>query len=291
MSKKILKAVSVITVAIFVMTLGFSAFAEEFSDITGHWAEKNIIKWSDRGVIKGYDGAFHPDDNIIRGDMAVIINRVMNYPDKAMNLFFDLRDDEYYTDAVLRLNKAGIMLGDANYVRPDDYITREEAFVMFGRVYNFKGESGTIEFADKNDISDWAIEIICGMVKNGIINGSGDNKIHPKDYITRAEVITLLNNIEEKVESVDTENPSQGNNENVNPVNPNKDNNYTPVNPRPGEKTDAEEWNKYDVDFGEEDAIGELPDWDDEDEYYGEDEGSISGAVIGAEDTETGGLW
>lgn len=296
MSKRIIKLISVITVAAFVMSLGVLAFAEEFNDISGHWAEQNVIKWSDRGVIKGYDGAFHPDDNIIRGDMAVIINRVMNYPEKSVNLFFDLRDGEYYTDAVLCLNKAGIMLGDANYVRPDDNITREEAFVMFGRVYNIKGESGNIDFADKSEISDWANEIICGMVKSGIVNGSGDNKIHPKDFITRAEVITILNNIEENLintgEKSDSVKPSDDKKDDVTPT-PQKNNGNTETDKR----------NEFEIDFGEGDAVefgsgtsghysghgGSSSDGDEGGEYGGSSE--VIEAVIGAEDTEVGTLW
>lgn len=34
----------------------------EFSDVDGHWAKQEILKWSDSGLIKGSEGLFRPDD-------------------------------------------------------------------------------------------------------------------------------------------------------------------------------------------------------------------------------------
>ncbi len=48
-----------------------------FSDVEGHWAEKQIDTWSDYGVINGYAGQFSPDNEITRGDFAVVLNKLM----------------------------------------------------------------------------------------------------------------------------------------------------------------------------------------------------------------------
>lgn len=189
---------------ICVMTCSLTSLAvnaASFSDIEGHWAQNAIEKWSEKGIIQGYDGKFNPDNSITRGDMAVILNRMMNYSEKSDNVFTDLDNNAYYTDSILKLNNAGIMFGSDGCVRPKDFITREEAFVMLNRIYNFKGDSLTTGFKDEMDISVWAKKAILAMCENKIINGS-DGKINPKLNITRAEIIQLLENISSYLNSI-----------------------------------------------------------------------------------------
>ena len=67
-----------ITVAML-LTMLPAAFAVSFADTRGHWAEDEINRWSDRGVMQSHDGDFEPNSPITRADMAVIIDRVMDY--------------------------------------------------------------------------------------------------------------------------------------------------------------------------------------------------------------------
>ncbi len=49
-----------------------------FKDTNGHWAEKEIDKAVNSGILNGYpDGTFKPDNTITRAEMAVIINRIL----------------------------------------------------------------------------------------------------------------------------------------------------------------------------------------------------------------------
>ena len=196
-SKQIKRVVSGVLAIAVIAISSFSVSAAKFSDTGNHWAERVIDKWSEKGVIRGYDGKFSPDLPIIRGDFAVIISRVISGAGESdlENVFSDLNTDTYYSNAVLLLNKKGIMLGSDGMVRPNDNITREEAFVMLSRAYDVKGISDEISFEDGNEVSDWAYAVISSMCKNGTIKGSSDNKIHPKDSVTRAEVVQLLENI------------------------------------------------------------------------------------------------
>lgn len=58
-----------------------SGKAEEnnsFTDISGHWAEKEIERASTLGWVSGYtDGSFHPDAPITRAEAMTLINRVL----------------------------------------------------------------------------------------------------------------------------------------------------------------------------------------------------------------------
>lgn len=131
-----------ITVAML-LTMLPSAFAVSFADTRGHWAEDEINRWSDRGVIQGHDGDFEPNSPITRADMAVIIDRVMDYQTKAENNFADL-GTAYYTDPILRVAQAGVMQGDGKNVRPKANITRAEVVKLLDNmISDYITESGT----------------------------------------------------------------------------------------------------------------------------------------------------
>lgn len=179
---------------VMLLTLFPFAGAAAYQDTEGHWAEDIIDKWSNYGVLQGSDEGFAPDEPIIRGDMAVIIDRLMDYQSKADNTFSDL-GQAYYTDAVLRAAQAGVMEGSDGKVRPEEYITREEAVCMLARAMSVAGGNGLSGFADDASISSWAKSNVISFAQKGYINGQPGNLFAPQDNITRAEVIQVLDNM------------------------------------------------------------------------------------------------
>jgi hypothetical protein len=65
---------------------------------------------------------------ITRGEMALILDRIMHYQVAGKNTFTDLKTD-FYTDAILKANAAGVMLGYKENIWPTADITRQDAFV------------------------------------------------------------------------------------------------------------------------------------------------------------------
>ncbi len=189
------KLLGILISCILILSLSMGVSGAAFGDTEGHWAESVIDKWAERGIIVGFEGNFEPDAIIIRGEFAVIIDRLMKYTEMSVNDFADLDKDAYYTEAILKLNKVSVMLGYNGLISPEEYVTREEAFVMLNRAYDLGSGGAEITFDDKDEVSDWAYEAVSAMCEAGIINGNGDNKICPKDYITRAEVMQLIENI------------------------------------------------------------------------------------------------
>lgn len=57
---------------------GKAAENNSFTDISGHWAEKEIERAATLGWVSGYtDGSFHPDAPITRAEAMTLINRVL----------------------------------------------------------------------------------------------------------------------------------------------------------------------------------------------------------------------
>ena len=190
--KKILSLIVVFAT----MTQILPAFASgsTYADIENHWAKDSIEEWSGYGVINGYNNEFRPNDYITRGELAVILDRIMGYEQKAKNNFIDL-DEAFYTEAILKANRADIIKGDGYMVRPRYNVTREEASVMIARALHFDtSRTENTDFKDDQAISSWAKSSVYILHQKGIVKGTDENNFLPKSNIKRAEVVTMLNN-------------------------------------------------------------------------------------------------
>lgn len=168
------------------------AYAINYSDIQGHWAYNSIEKLSNYGLIAGYEGKFRPNDSITRGELAVIIDRVMGYTTESRTRFSDL-DNEFYKQPILRANNAGIISGYGDMVRPKDPITREEAAAMLSRAFHLTdGSLPSGKFKDNSLISDWARGSVGTLANKGFITGDNKGNFNPKANITRGEVTSIL---------------------------------------------------------------------------------------------------
>jgi hypothetical protein len=178
--------------------MSLTAFAA-YSDVSeSHWAGEAIEKWSGMGIVQGSEGQFRPGDAITRGEFAVIVDRMMRYQTQGQNVFTDL-DQQYYTEAMLKAAYAKVFQGSGGLVRPKDFITRQEAFVVLSRVLGLEAVAGDrtellgkLSFSDKDLVPDWALGAVVALSQKGVVQGT-DGKVNPLSSISRAEVITLLN--------------------------------------------------------------------------------------------------
>lgn len=166
----------------------------ELTDIKGHWAEDFINDFVSKGYIGGYDdNTFRPNNSITRAEFVKIVNRTFGFTEKATEGFKDVASNKWYYDDILIAKKAGYIDGyDDNTFRPDNLITREEASKIIATVKGYKGD-GILDFDDASQISNWAKSYVDALCDNNIINGYDDNTFKPKNRITRAETVKMLN--------------------------------------------------------------------------------------------------
>jgi len=186
---------SFIAVSVSVMMV-VSAAATLFHDTDGHWAELTVDRWSERDVVKGYDGFFRPDDPITLAEFAAILNQTMGYTERAGNIYTDL-DDEWYADPMLKAIGAGIIKGDVqNMAHPNRLLTRHEMAAILAEVFRIAPEPGRTVFLDDADIPGYAIGYINAFQKLGFVKGYetyGGFEFRPHNTLTRAEAVTLIN--------------------------------------------------------------------------------------------------
>lgn len=164
-----------------------------FQDTAGHWAQAAIDRMQGYQIVNGFGGQFRPDDTITRGEMAVVLDHVMRYQNRADNYFSDL-GQAFYTDAILKAGHAGVLQGADGKVRPNDAISREEAVVMMARAFDIETINvEPIQVPDAGGIAGWATDAISAFIDKGYV--SGTEAFRPKEPITRAETVAILNRI------------------------------------------------------------------------------------------------
>jgi len=159
-----------------------------------HWALEN-------GVMKGVgNNLFNPNGTTSRAMIVTMLHRMEGEPksDYAMT-FKDVEDGKWYTEAIRWAAENGIVEGyTKEKFGPTDDLTREQLATILYRYAKLKGQGFTgmwafpLNFDDASDVSGWANEAMCWMTMNGVIQGTGDNKLSPKGNATRAQVATML---------------------------------------------------------------------------------------------------
>ena len=172
------------------------ASAAPLPDISGHWAEPDIEEWLERGWISAYDdGSFRPDHPVTRAEFIVFVDRAYEIPASTEPAGFDDVDQEaWYYDAVSDALAAGIITGrDEATFAPRAPITRQEAAVILNRLLNLDAVEGAPPFPDQTDIAPWAEEAVNIVTGAEIVTGYEDGTFRPRDLITRAETVVILN--------------------------------------------------------------------------------------------------
>ncbi len=195
--KKIRKTLTIcLTASVLAVSSAVSASAAAFKDVSGHWAETTINRWVGLGYINGYpDGTFRPKEPITRTEFAVVANNAFNYQNVQAIYFPDVATTFWGYTEIQKAYAAGYMRGDANGTfRPKANVTRQEAAVMLANIKGLPVGGIAPYFSDSNSISSWARGSVNAVVSAGYMSGYPDGSFRPKSQISRAEVVTMLNN-------------------------------------------------------------------------------------------------
>lgn len=184
------------------LTLTFilgSSTAYAFSDTENHWAKDTINKAKELNIINGYENdMFMPDNNMTRAELVSVVNRLLCLESESDKYIPDITRQDWFHSEIRKAIAVGIIQGDdQGLVHPNDYVTREQAILIFSRAFNIKANNVTesTSYSDDSEISDWARSEMITFISKNYINGYSDNTLKPKGNITRAEVLTILNRI------------------------------------------------------------------------------------------------
>ena len=157
--------------------------------------------------VVGYpDGMVRPSGNITRAEAATIFFRLLTDDSRnqfwmTTNAYSDVNRGDWFNNAVSTLSNAGIISGypDGTF-RPNAPITRAEMSKIIALFAKLNKSEDRF-----NDIAGhWAEAYIKLAAGNGWIAGYPDGSFKPQQNITRAETMTMINRVLERVPSVES---------------------------------------------------------------------------------------
>ena len=172
----------------------------KFNDITGHWAEQNIVLINSDDVIKGYnDGSYKPNKPVNKEEALTMIARmaygnITASPVKLKNTKISFWAGPSLDLAVKKGIISKVELDTLAFNKPAQ---RYEVAVWLVRALGLEDEAidnagADLDFKDESAIPVWARGYIKVATDEGIISGFPGNVFRPGTPVTRAEIATML---------------------------------------------------------------------------------------------------
>ena len=170
-----------------------------FKDVNyGDWYHEAVDFAVTKGLFNGMsETTFEPNTAMSRAMLVTVLWRYEGEKKAGANIFTDVPDGQWYTDAVAWAAVNGIVggVGDGKF-DPNGNITREQMAAILYRYSESKGfdtsKTGDLNtFPDAAKLSDWAKTAYSWAVGEGLITGN-DGKLDPQGNATRAQVATIL---------------------------------------------------------------------------------------------------
>lgn len=161
----------------------------------------NLEKLNHIKYINGYpDGTFKSGSTLTRAEAVTIFYNLSNNLDLNKvysNSYNDVSKESWYFKQIEALSELGIINGypDGSF-RPNENITRAEFITIIAKIKSTIGSFENI-YTDV-DSGHWASNYITIANKNGWVHGYEDGEFKPNKKITRAEAVTIVNNVLER---------------------------------------------------------------------------------------------
>lgn len=178
-----------------------------YSDISGHWAEKDVKKLTEKNAVPFKD-KFVPGKAITRSEFAVMLHHALgieiNYfvAPEIGNYFTDIKKDASYAGAVIDLVTTGIIDDEGKTFNPDGVLSRELMvhYIMNAMKYEM-GDSfkyikiGAPQLKDSDEINPLYSADIAQALYYKLVTGYGKNVFKPKASTSRAEAAKVISNL------------------------------------------------------------------------------------------------
>ncbi|HIT85577.1 MAG TPA: S-layer homology domain-containing protein [Candidatus Ornithomonoglobus intestinigallinarum] len=224
MKKQIIAAAAALAIS-----FSAAAYAAEFNDIKGHWAENTINRIADLGIVNGVsEHEFDPDGAVTRAEYLKMIMELTDietvtpregecldgegtwyapYLQSALDKGLIPKEmiASYRADINVTTDESGNTMSSVVYrgaFNGELQVDREEMAVLTMHMYQYASDSagmlntqGSVSFTDTDSISVWAQPSVRLAVSVGFIEGMGDGSFQPMNTATRAQAATIIGRI------------------------------------------------------------------------------------------------
>ena len=162
---------------------------DDISDVT--WAKEAIEYFVSQGILSGDNNSFMPNADMKREELAKFLSLAFNLTETTDIAFLDVDKDIWYYDFVGKIVSSGFMKGYGDTFGVGDVLTRQDLSVICVRYLETKNKltqnTETLNFADAEEISDYAKDSVNTLASMKIVNGMEDGSFAPLKPVSRAE--------------------------------------------------------------------------------------------------------
>lgn len=198
---------------VFAVILSFmipgTALAKEFPDVSaGHWGQREIQDMANLGFIAGTpDGNFYPDNSVTRAEFAAMIVKSLKLPLNPVkkSTFKDVDIKHWARGVIDAAGKAGYIVGNQGFFRPDDRISRQEMGAIIMKIsekHGYPGDGSVAflgQYKDYNQVSAWAAPALSAAAKFGYLEEVDNRIFAPLSQATRAQAAVGIYRVLKKV--------------------------------------------------------------------------------------------
>lgn len=173
---------------------------QPFGDISSAaWASESITELYERKIVSGTgEGKFSPQNSVKREEFVQMISLALGLDTSAVNNgFADAENGAWYTPCINAAADAGIISGiSENIFGVGMNISRQDMAVIASKCLEYAQysmpDSKSAEFADAEDISDYAKTAVAELTASGVLNGFEDSTFRPKENVSRAQAAVVV---------------------------------------------------------------------------------------------------
>ncbi len=160
------------------------------------WAKENVEKALSYGLISAVDCMGYTKA-ITRRDACQLTARFLQTNGVEIGHYKESPFADVEDDFLKALYKLEVTDGKREGAFcPNELITREEMAKILFKAYELVNggieDSQMAEYADREEISDWARYYVDNLTQIGVVRGNDEGRFEPKRSITKEEMITLL---------------------------------------------------------------------------------------------------
>lgn len=171
-----------------------------FDDVDQNdWYDEAAWFCAAHGLMNGTgERRFDGDVDTTRAMLVVVLYRLSQSDDLAENIFADVEEGKWYTEAITWAANNNIVSGYGNgNFGPEDILTREQMVAILHKYSKFMGydiskKDDLGAYHDADNISDWAIAEMQWAVGNGLIKGVGNNLVSSQTGANRAQFAVIM---------------------------------------------------------------------------------------------------
>ena len=163
------------------------------------WFYDAVAFASKSGLMTGTSTTtFEPNTTTTRGMIVAILNRLEGSPTAASAGFVDVKDGDWYADAVNWAASVGVVNGmGEGLFAPNAAITREQmAAILYNyaayKGYDISDRADISGYSDADQVSAWAGEAVQWAVAESLIAGVTIDTLDAQGSATRAQVAAIF---------------------------------------------------------------------------------------------------